>query len=58
MVVELSRVVAGALQLITAGVVETGGNNRDSHYLYICPLSFALAHIVSENISFHIHICH
>ena len=56
--VELSRVVAGSPQLITIGAVETGGNKKDSHYLYICPLAFALAHIVSENISLHIHICH
>ena len=56
--VELSRVFAGASQLIIIGAVETSGNDKDSHYLYICPLAFAFAHIVSKNISCHIHICH
>ncbi|KAK7817944.1 hypothetical protein CFP56_042033 [Quercus suber] len=48
--VELSRVVAGAPQLITIGAVETGGNNKDSHYLYICPLAFALALISKDTL--------
>nr|POE91904.1 hypothetical protein CFP56_28017 [Quercus suber] len=48
--VELSRVVAGASQLINIGAVETGGNNKDYHYLYICPLAFALAHMSKDTL--------